>query len=538
MSVVSQGVFLQGSGEMAPWQLFGSGAMAQWQCGEEEPVDSEGLILPADIVSLLQETEDGLVLPDGNMHGFFLPTEEEVGHHLQGCLPNRDMHGVFSPIEEEVCHQLLADGGMDGNLPLNGKELAYHLQADSNQQVGVEVAGIDYEPVSYTERSSGEMMEDVGDELEAFLGEIWSADDLKIGDTEPESDMAVQSENVSGGNIVPHLAERGGLVDETSGQASFSGQCGETFWTLSVSPTTEGVTSGYPLGDSCEGSGSSSMLYDLNRNVEPVVEGTQAGARSGTVSPTSEEHERKEQCDAWGTALEGQKDKEMVYEVSPGTDDDDVNGFFGHDANMTPPEADMGQGQALDSDLLKRQKRLMRNREAAIESRKRKKMYEKELEVKCRLLESQCSQLRHTVAVAAIENSALRAELDRVKSIPSVGSKFGVVEPAVLESDSLPWMSLPHHSTCLPSRHTPTGGLRLVACAVGRCLEWLILALYVGLLHALGLPLLQPIEAAGVRIQREAGLNRLAILCVSEGHLAMDAFTLCAFLRGLVKLKV
>lgn len=77
--------------------------------------------------------------------------------------------------------------------------------------------------------------------------------------------------------------------------------------------------------------------------------------------------------------------------------------------------------------------RLEKNREAASQSRARKKSYVKELEVKCRMLEAHVAQLQRVMTVTSMENSALKDELVRVKK-PKDGVKTGVAEPAVLES--------------------------------------------------------------------------------------------------------
>jgi hypothetical protein len=90
-----------------------------------------------------------------------------------------------------------------------------------------------------------------------------------------------------------------------------------------------------------------------------------------------------------------------------------------------------------DQDDPKRARRLEKNREAASQSRARKKSYVKELETKCRMLEAHVAQLQRVMTVTSMENSALKDELVRVKK-PKDGVKSGVAEPAVLESNSLP----------------------------------------------------------------------------------------------------
>jgi hypothetical protein len=114
----------------------------------------------------------------------------------------------------------------------------------------------------------------------------------------------------------------------------------------------------------------------------------------------------------------------------------------------------------------KRQIRLLRNRESASQSRARKKSYVKDLEVRCRMLENHVSQLQRAMTVSAMENMALRQELVRAKKLKDSGSKSGVAEPAVLESNSLPLEFLPHHSYQCPMGHQYHTG--------GRCHGWLL----------------------------------------------------------------
>lgn len=77
--------------------------------------------------------------------------------------------------------------------------------------------------------------------------------------------------------------------------------------------------------------------------------------------------------------------------------------------------------------------RLEKNREAASQSRARKKSYMKDLEVKCRMLEAHVAHLQRVMTMTSMENAALKDELVRVKK-PKDSVKTGVAEPAVLES--------------------------------------------------------------------------------------------------------
>eukprot|EP00850_Spirogloea_muscicola_P002193 SM000008S22282 [mRNA] locus=s8:834878:836883:- [translate_table: standard] len=127
----------------------------------------------------------------------------------------------------------------------------------------------------------------------------------------------------------------------------------------------------------------------------------------------------------------------------------------------------------------KRQKRLVRNRESALQSRQRRKSYVRELEGRCALLERQLGHLQQCVSVTAAENHAMQLELLRLAHLRTgafqkmaqppphaphgagqPSEKSSVIgdkpaEPAVLESDSLPPESLPAHC----QSRTPRGAL-------------------------------------------------------------------------------
>lgn len=62
-----------------------------------------------------------------------------------------------------------------------------------------------------------------------------------------------------------------------------------------------------------------------------------------------------------------------------------------------------------------RQQRLLRNRQSALQSRRRRKMYVTELEQRCRMLEVQLGQMRQIVAMTALENGALRDQVLRLQ---------------------------------------------------------------------------------------------------------------------------
>lgn len=88
----------------------------------------------------------------------------------------------------------------------------------------------------------------------------------------------------------------------------------------------------------------------------------------------------------------------------------------GDGAKKDDGEEESGSG---DEDQ-QRQQRLMRNRQSALQSRQRRKMYVTELEQRCRMLEVQLGQMRQIVAMTALENGALRDQVLRLQQqLPS-----------------------------------------------------------------------------------------------------------------------
>ncbi|KAA3463779.1 bZIP transcription factor 60-like protein [Gossypium australe] len=61
-----------------------------------------------------------------------------------------------------------------------------------------------------------------------------------------------------------------------------------------------------------------------------------------------------------------------------------------------------------DDPIVKKQRRQMRNRDATVRSRERKKMYVKDLEMKSRYLEEECRRLSRVLQCFIVENQALQ----------------------------------------------------------------------------------------------------------------------------------
>nr|APZ88646.1 transcription factor bZIP4 [Bambusa emeiensis] len=103
------------------------------------------------------------------------------------------------------------------------------------------------------------------------------------------------------------------------------------------------------------------------------------------------------------------------------------------------PDADKGEVE-LDGDdpTSKKKRRQMRNRDSAMKSRERKKMYVKDLEMKSKYLEAECRRLGYALQCCAAENMALRQSM--LKDRP-VGAPTATQESAVL-TETLPLVSL------------------------------------------------------------------------------------------------
>ncbi|XP_027366621.1 bZIP transcription factor 50 [Abrus precatorius] len=82
-----------------------------------------------------------------------------------------------------------------------------------------------------------------------------------------------------------------------------------------------------------------------------------------------------------------------------------------------------------DEPLSKKQRRQLRNRDAAVRSRERKKLYVQNLETKSRYYEGECRRLGHLLQCCYAENHALRLCL---QSRGSFGASMTMQESAVL----------------------------------------------------------------------------------------------------------
>lgn len=87
-----------------------------------------------------------------------------------------------------------------------------------------------------------------------------------------------------------------------------------------------------------------------------------------------------------------------------------------------------------DDTISKKRRRQLRNRDAAVRSRERKKVYVKDLEMKSRYLESECRKLGRLLQCVLAENQALRFTLEKGNAY---GASLTKQESAVLLLESL-----------------------------------------------------------------------------------------------------
>ncbi|XP_054796533.1 bZIP transcription factor 60 [Prosopis cineraria] len=88
----------------------------------------------------------------------------------------------------------------------------------------------------------------------------------------------------------------------------------------------------------------------------------------------------------------------------------------------------------VDDPAIKKRARKIRNRDAAVRSRERKKLYVKNLEMKSRYLEGECRKLGYLLQCCYAENHALRLYL---RSNTAFGASVDKLESAVLLLESL-----------------------------------------------------------------------------------------------------
>ncbi|CAM8917332.1 unnamed protein product [Rhodiola kirilowii] len=120
-------------------------------------------------------------------------------------------------------------------------------------------------------------------------------------------------------------------------------------------------------------------------------------------------------------------------EKSPQSDVSDSNG--GSEKETSAAHADAKGDEDGDDPNSKKRKRQLRNKDAALRSRERKKMYVKDLELKSRYLEGECRRLGRLLQCCYAENQDLRFRLHVGNG--AAGAAVTKQESAVLLLESL-----------------------------------------------------------------------------------------------------
>ncbi|MQM21619.1 hypothetical protein Taro_054662 [Colocasia esculenta] len=142
-------------------------------------------------------------------------------------------------------------------------------------------------------------------------------------------------------------------------------------------------------------------------------EGSVRSAVSNSDATTPDEGEGEGKENSEGDVEPEANAVESVVEREKGTDGDESEGKGGEDENL----------------LSKKRRRQMRNRDSAMKSRERKKLYVRDLEVKSKFLESECRRLQNALNCCASENIALRQCLQKANAL---GAPLAKQESAVL----------------------------------------------------------------------------------------------------------
>ncbi|XP_062223825.1 bZIP transcription factor 50-like [Phragmites australis] len=158
---------------------------------------------------------------------------------------------------------------------------------------------------------------------------------------------------------------------------------------------------------------------------EQVAPGESLGVRMGDVERFLMEDDADE------APVDGVGVDEFLDGILAGEDDRSPLGGTSMDGEAVGVDAD-------DDPNSKKKRRQMRNRDSAMKSRDRKKLYIKDLEMKSKYLEAECCRLSYALQCCTAENVVLRQCL--LKDRP-VGAPTAMQESAVL-TETLPLVSL------------------------------------------------------------------------------------------------
>ncbi|XP_078443374.1 basic region/leucine zipper motif 60 [Wolffia australiana] len=114
--------------------------------------------------------------------------------------------------------------------------------------------------------------------------------------------------------------------------------------------------------------------------------------------------------------------------------EEDVEPTKGHYEGTNDDDSE-SKGEDDEGIRFKKRRRQMKNRESAMKSRERKKMYVKELEMKSKYMSLEVKRLQRALHCCAAENMALRQSLTKPK--PALAAPLAIQESAVLFVESL-----------------------------------------------------------------------------------------------------
>ncbi|KAL0392237.1 UNVERIFIED_CONTAM: Pyrophosphate--fructose 6-phosphate 1-phosphotransferase subunit alpha [Sesamum radiatum] len=186
----------------------------------------------------------------------------------------------------------------------------------------------------------------------------------------------------------------------------------------------------------------SEVLLDLSPG--PGSDRSKDSSPSPELVEVETDQEGKDEDKPRQESLEVDTDQEGKNDVKPrqesvevetdqeGKDEDKL-----HQNGVESPQTEENNDVVDDDDddpVAKKRKRQMRNRDAAVRSRERKKMYVRDLEMKSKYYEAECKRLGTLLQCCLAENQALRLSLHNTKAFDASMSKQ---ESAVLLLESL-----------------------------------------------------------------------------------------------------
>ncbi|KAL3514904.1 hypothetical protein ACH5RR_027621 [Cinchona calisaya] len=155
----------------------------------------------------------------------------------------------------------------------------------------------------------------------------------------------------------------------------------------------------------------------------PLPPDSSSSPSANNLSPEIEDSSEKDQQQQHNQLLPMEMDEEKEKENPTTTRLNNCNSNSNTDEDADP--------------LFKKRKRQLRNRDAAVRSRERKKMYVKDLEMKSRYYEAECRRLGMLLQCYLAENHALRLSLNNNTIPQAFDASTAKQESAVLFLESL-----------------------------------------------------------------------------------------------------